>query len=163
MSITLSFTGETHEHAVAEMAHYMSALEVVATPEKEEPKSTRRGAKTEEPGELMPEAKKPARRGRPPKKEEGDGKKPTRKGAGSSRRGRPKAEKKKEGDISPLLMDTLKAAHQVTEEIEEGEDLVKTIMKEEFDKENMSDLTNLQLEKLTEILKEELEFEPEED
>ncbi len=133
MPIHVTFTGETHEHVLAEINTFLAVTAIpvsVQTADKEEkPKS---------------------RRGRPKKEATGEAPPPP------SRRRRSTSTTKKEDKFSPEMKDALKVAHQVSEDINEGDDLVKEVLKEEFQKDNLSDLTDKQLKELTEILTAEL-------
>lgn len=131
MPIHVTFTGETHEHVLAEINTFLA---VTATPVSVQ--------EVEPPAE---EEKPKTRRGRKP------GSKTITEETKTSRR-----HTKKEDKINPLLKDALKIAHQAADDITEGEDLVKEVLKEEFQKENLSDLTDTQLAEFTVILTEEL-------
>lgn len=131
MPIHVTFTGETHEHVIAEINTFLA---VTATP-----------VSIQEP---TPAEEKPkSRRGRPKKEATGEAPKSRRRGASTA---------KKEDKFSPEMRDALKVAHQVSEDIDEGDELVKEVLKEEFQKDNLSDLTDKQLKELTEILTAEL-------
>ncbi len=90
------------------------------------------------------------RRGAAAKTEEKEAPKTTRRRGASTK-------KTTEEKFSPAMKDALKVAHQVSEDIEEGEELVKEVVLEEFQKDNLSDLTDKQLGELTAILQAELD------
>ncbi len=144
MPIQITFTGETFDHALAEIVAFMpnSTTENVEAPAKEEktvaPKSSRRGRK---PGAKTIEEEKK-----------------------TSRRGRGAAKKVAKETINPLLTDALLVAHQIAEDIDEGDELVKEVLNQEYQVDNLSDLSDEQLAEVTVILTAELNApEPEED
>ncbi len=139
MPIQITFTGEDFEHVAGEAkaiflgeaapgAAVTKEHVVPAAPENTtKPKGRRRGAKTIE--ETKPK---------------------------SRRRGASAKSEKKKSELSPEMDDALKIAHQISEEIEEGEELVKEVLNEEYQKDNLSDLTDEQLAAVTKILIKEL-------
>jgi hypothetical protein len=112
-------------------------------PKEEKPKTTRRSAKKAEPKEE-------------PKEEEKEEKPKGRRGS----RGKKAVPAPK---LSPEMNEALKAAHQVSDEIEDGDALVQEIIEEEFQKDHLSQLSDDQLKELVAILKVELEAPAEEE
>jgi hypothetical protein len=108
-------------------------------PKEEKPKTTRRSAKKAEPKEEKKEEKPKGRRGS---------------------RGKKAVPAPK---LSPEMNEALKAAHQVSDEIEDGDALVQEIIEEEFQKDHLSQLSDDQLKELVAILKVELEAPAEEE
>jgi hypothetical protein len=108
-------------------------------PKEEKPKTTRRSAKKAEPKEEKKEEKPKGRRGS---------------------RGKKAVPAPK---LSPEMNEALKAAHQVSDEIEDGDALVQEIIEEEFQKDHLSELSDDQLKELVAILKVELEAPAEEE
>ncbi len=134
MPIQITFTGETSEHIIAGINAFLAgqrtpvSIQEAEAPAEEKPKTTRRG------------------RG-PAKKEAEEKPKSTRRGRGPA---------KAKDKINPLLTDALLVAHQLAEDINEGDELVKEILKEEYQVNNLSDLSDVQLAECTKILTAEL-------